>query len=109
MTTTLGQSTTETHQADAYERVIDNLDANFGAAPTRRAAHAKGVVLTGAFTPSPDAASISRALHLNAGRVPVVARFSSFPGGLATVGKPSLSRRRAGDTPSVRSSCATRP
>ena len=83
MTTTLGQPTTETHHADAYERVIDNLDANFGAAPTRRAAHAKGVVLTGAFTPSPDAASITRAPHLNAGRVPVVARFSSFPGGLA--------------------------
>ena len=83
MTTTLGQPAPETDHADTFERVIDNLDANFGAAPTRRAAHAKGVVLTGTFSASPEAASVTRAPHLNAGRVPVVARFSSFPGGLS--------------------------
>jgi catalase len=38
-------------------------------------------VLTGHFTSSPDAASVTRAAHLNGGRVPVVARFSNFPGG----------------------------
>ncbi|MEP7089013.1 MAG: catalase family peroxidase [Nocardioidaceae bacterium] len=83
MTTTLGRPTTDTHHPDAYEEVIDNLDANFGTAPTRRAAHAKGVVLTGTFEASPEAASVTRAAHLNGGRVPVVARFSSFPGGLS--------------------------
>jgi catalase len=81
MTTTLGQPSPDTDHADPFERVIDNLDANFGAAPRRRAAHAKGVVLTGHFTASPEAASVTRAGHLNGGRVPVVARFSNFPGG----------------------------
>lgn len=81
MTSTLNQPTTATHVADAFERVIDNLDANFGTAPGRRAAHAKGVVLTGHFSSSAEAASVSRAAHLAGGRVPVVARFSNFPGG----------------------------
>lgn len=66
---------------DPYQRVVDNLDANFGTARTRRAAHAKGVVVTGRFTASPDAARISRAGHLAGGPVDVVARFSNFPGG----------------------------
>jgi catalase len=81
MTTTLGQPTPDNPNTDAFERVIDNLDANFGEAPRRRAAHAKGVVLTGTFSSSPAAANVTRAAHLNGGRVPVVARFSSFPGG----------------------------
>ena len=81
MTTTLGQPTPTTQPADSFERVIENLDANFGVAPGRRAAHAKGVVLTGHFSPSQQAATISRAGHLNAARVSVVARFSNFPGG----------------------------
>src|SRR4051812_26849512 len=81
MTSTLDQPTTDTDRSDTFERVIDNLDANFGIAPRRRAAHAKGVVLTGHFTSSQDAASVTRAAHLNGRRVPVVARFSNFPGG----------------------------
>ncbi len=81
MTTTLGQPIPDTRHADTFERVIDNLDANFGAAPGRRAAHAKGVVLTGHFSSSPDAATVTRAAHLTGGRVAVVARFSNFPGG----------------------------
>src|SRR3954469_6473723 len=81
MTTTLGQPTPTTQPADSFERVIENLDANFGVSPSRRAAHAKGVVVTGHFSPSPQAASVSRAGHLNAARLPVVARFSNFPGG----------------------------
>lgn len=66
---------------DVFERVVTNLDANFGTAPHRRAAHAKGVVLTGHFTATPEAASISRADHLSGEQIEVVARLSSFPGG----------------------------
>jgi catalase len=66
---------------DQFSRVVDNLDANFGAAPRRRAAHAKGVVVTGYFSPSLDASRVSRAGHFTDDRTPVVARFSSFPGG----------------------------
>ena len=68
-------------ETDPYGRVLDNLDANFGAAPRRRAAHAKGVVATGFFSPAAGASSVSRAGHLAHPRTPVVARFSSFPGG----------------------------
>ena len=66
---------------DPYSRVLDNLDANFGVAPRRRAAHAKGVVTTGFFSPTAEASEVSRAGHLTGARTPVVARFSSFPGG----------------------------
>ena len=68
-------------RVDVFDRVVDNLDANFGVAPHKRAAHAKGVVLTGHFTASPEAASVSRAGHLSGRKIDVVARFSSFPGG----------------------------
>jgi catalase len=66
---------------DPFQRVIDDLDANFGTAPTRRAAHAKGVVATGTFTPTAEARTISRAGHFAGERVPVIVRFSNFPGG----------------------------
>jgi catalase len=66
---------------DASERVMEGLTADFGAAPERRAAHAKGVVAYGAFVPSADADSISRAAHFTGGPTDVVARFSNFPGG----------------------------
>ena len=82
MTTTLNATQTETTPAaDQYGRVLDNLDANFGVAPRRRAAHAKGVVVTGFFSPAAEAAQVTRAGHLTGTRTPVVARFSSFPGG----------------------------
>jgi catalase len=67
--------------ADPYARVVDNLDANFGTSPHKRAAHAKGVVVCGHFTPSAEAAGVSRARHFAGSQVEVVARFSSFPGG----------------------------
>lgn len=65
---------------DPFVRVIDALDANFGKAPNKRAAHAKGVVALGTFMPTAEASSVSLAGHF-AGPVDVVARFSNFPGG----------------------------
>ncbi len=82
MTTTIDSTQAETAPTtDPYGRVLDNLDANFGVAPRRRAAHAKGVVITGFFSPTAEASEITRAGHLTGTRTPVVARFSSFPGG----------------------------
>ena len=82
MTTTIDSTQAETAPTtDPYGRVLDNLDANFGVAPRRRAAHAKGVVVTGFFSPTAEASEITRAGHLTGARTPVVARFSSFPGG----------------------------
>jgi catalase len=62
-------------------RIIDAFDkVDGGVHPGFRPAHAKGVLLTGAFTPAPDAQSLSRAPHLQRASTPVTARFSNFAG-----------------------------
>lgn len=43
-------------------------------------AHAKGILLTGTFTPTPEAATLSRAAHFTLPSVPILARFSSSTG-----------------------------
>ncbi len=45
-----------------------------------RFTHAKGLVLTGTFTPAKEAASISRGAHLSGGAVPVTVRLSDGTG-----------------------------
>ena len=45
-----------------------------------RFTHAKGLVLTGTFTPAAGAASLSRAAHLRGAAVPVTVRFSDGTG-----------------------------
>lgn len=56
------------------------VQVNGGLHPGFRFAHAKGVVLTGTFTPSNGARSISRAAHLRSAAVPVTARLSDGTG-----------------------------
>ena len=60
--------------------LIKQFDAIFGLHPGFRPAHAKGAVLTGTFTPSPGAGSLSRAPHLNQQSTRVTARFSNSTG-----------------------------
>ena len=45
-----------------------------------RFAHAKGIVCTGTFKPSPEAKALTRAAHLRGGTVPVTVRFSDGTG-----------------------------
>src|SRR5512141_1225930 len=53
-------------------QLVDALNAVFGKQTDNRAVHAKGVVLEGKFTPSAEAASLTKAPHLQAGTtVPV--------------------------------------
>jgi catalase len=54
--------------------------ANGGVHPGFRPAHAKGILLTGTFTPSSEAASLTRAPHLHHNSTPVTVRFSDFAG-----------------------------
>lgn len=54
--------------------------ANGGIHPGFRPAHAKGILLTGAFTPSPEAVSLTRAPHIHRDSTPVSVRFSDFAG-----------------------------
>jgi len=61
--------------------VIDAFDkANGGIHSGFRPAHAKGVLLTGTFAPSADAASLTRAPHVQRPSTPVSVRFSDFAG-----------------------------
>jgi len=48
-----------------------------GANPAFRTAHAKGIVGQGTFTPSKEAAGLSKAAHFQGGSVPVTVRFSN--------------------------------
>src|ERR1700722_19059150 len=57
---------------------FDKVDG--GVHPGFRPAHAKGILLTGTFTPSPEAASLTRAPHLHRNSTPVTVRFSNFAG-----------------------------
>ena len=54
--------------------------ANGGVHPGFRPAHARGILLRGTFTPSPEAASLTRAPHLHRSSTPVTVRFSDFAG-----------------------------
>ncbi len=60
--------------------LVQALDDLFGVHPGFRPAHAKGILLKGEFTPSPDAASLTRAPHAQRKSTPVTARFSDSPG-----------------------------
>ena len=60
--------------------LLQQFDTLFGLHPGFRPAHAKGAMLTGRFIPSRDAASLSRAPHLNRESTPVTARFSDSTG-----------------------------
>ena len=61
------------------ESFVDALNSAFGKQTTQRSAHAKGIVLLGAFVPSAEAASVSKALHFKH-EVPVTVRFSANTG-----------------------------
>jgi catalase len=67
-------------KAALYEQIVDALNTLFGVHPGFRAAHAKGIVCEGSFTPAAGATSISRAAHLQGASVPVTCRFSNSTG-----------------------------
>jgi catalase len=61
--------------------VIETFDkANGGVHPGFRPAHAKGILLKGTFAPAPEAASFTRAPHLQRSSTPITVRFSDFAG-----------------------------
>ena len=57
------------------DQLVNALNGVFGKHPGDRAAHTKGICLTGQFTPAPDAPSLSKAPQF-AKPVPIIARFS---------------------------------
>jgi catalase len=59
---------------------VDAINAISGAHPGHRAAHAKGVLLTGSFTPSAEAAGLTSASHMQGEPSRVTVRFSNGGG-----------------------------
>jgi catalase len=62
------------------EDVLKQFDTIFGLHPGFRPAHAKGVMLAGTFTATPEAASLTCAPHITRDSTPVTVRFSNSTG-----------------------------
>lgn len=72
---------TDEKMLELSRRSLATFDtANRGVHAGFRPAHAKGILLTGMFTPSAGAVELSRAPHLLRTSVPVTLRFSNFAG-----------------------------
>jgi catalase len=67
------------HDLDGAE-AVDVINARFGRHPRRRALHAKGIWCRGTFKATREATALSRAVHLQGGDVPVLARVSNGGG-----------------------------
>jgi catalase len=59
------------------QQIFETMIQVHGANPAFRTAHAKGVVCEGTFTPSKDAASLSKAPHFQGGAIPITVRLSN--------------------------------
>jgi catalase len=57
-------------------QILDAIDKAFGLHPGFRAAHPKGLMCAGTFTPSPEAAKLTRAPHAVKPSTPVTVRYS---------------------------------
>ncbi|MCJ2040642.1 catalase family peroxidase [Methylobacterium sp. E-041] len=62
------------------EQTVDAMNTLWGQHPGMRANHAKGTVVEGRFTPSAEAAKLSKASVFAGAAVPVTARFSDATG-----------------------------
>jgi len=62
------------------EQLLDALDTLSGLHPGFRPAHAKGLMCSGTFTPSPEAAKLTRASHASKPSTPVTVRYSDSTG-----------------------------
>src|SRR5215467_15286211 len=60
--------------------LLAQLDTLFGLHPGFRPAHAKGMMLSGTFTPSPEVRSLTRAPHVTRESTPLTMRFSNGTG-----------------------------
>jgi catalase len=62
------------------EQLLDALDTLSGLHPGHRPAHAKGLMCSGTFTPSPEAQKLTRAPHASRPSTPVTVRYSDSTG-----------------------------
>jgi catalase len=62
------------------QQILEAFDTLFGLHPGFRPAHAKGLMCSGTFTPSPAAAKLTRAAHASRRSTAVTVRFSDSTG-----------------------------
>jgi len=62
------------------QQIFDTMVQLPGNNPAFRAAHAKGIVCEGTFTPTKQATTLSKAAHFQGGSIPVIVRFSDADG-----------------------------
>src|SRR4051794_18985409 len=62
------------------EELLAQFHAIFGFHPGFRPAHARGVLVSGTFTPTPEAATISTAPHFTHPSTPITVRLSNSTG-----------------------------
>lgn len=60
--------------------ILQQFETIFGTHPGFRPAHAKGILLSGTFTPAPEAHRLTRAAHITRPSTPVFVRFSDSTG-----------------------------
>ena len=65
---------------DIAERCVDAINELTGRHPGHRAAHARGILCAGTFTPAPGASALTTAAHLQGEPVRVTVRFSNGSG-----------------------------
>jgi catalase len=76
---------TKMEQADPLSRdALQAFDDLFGLHPGFRPTHAKGILLSGAFTPSAGVGALTKAPHVSKPSIRIAVRFSDF-GGIPTV------------------------
>jgi catalase len=71
-------------EPDIAERCVDAINELSGRHEGYRAAHARGTLCAGTFTPAPGAGELTRAAHLQGGSVRVTVRFSNGSGDPST-------------------------
>jgi catalase len=67
-------------ETSTAEQVVAVMNKLWGQHPGKRANHAKGVVLTGAYAPAPEARALSKAALFAGQEIPVTVRFSDSTG-----------------------------
>ncbi len=67
-------------ETDVPTQLVDTFNKLFGVHPGFRANHAKGVVVEGSFTATPEAAALSKAAIFTGAKIPVTVRFSDSTG-----------------------------
>jgi catalase len=72
--------TSATGAPSLAQQILDALDEQSGLHPGFRPAHAKGLMCAGFFTPSAEAAKLTRAPHASSPSTPVTVRYSNSTG-----------------------------